>query len=79
MRNSSRIYIFVQFLNIVIRFDIYICTNICMFAIITNNILLHNMSETYQLILIEFIWNGIMGDLVDGLADMAFAPLSVSK
>lgn len=24
-------------------------------------------------------WNGIMGDLVSGSADMSFAPLSVSK
>lgn len=24
-------------------------------------------------------WNGIIGDLTGGLADMSFAPLSVSK
>jgi hypothetical protein len=27
----------------------------------------------------NFVWNGIVGDLVSGSADMSFAPLSVSK
>lgn len=27
----------------------------------------------------NFVWNGIVGDLVSGTADMSFAPLSVSK
>lgn len=35
--------------------------------------------KTISVVADEDQWNGIIGDLVSGTADMSFAPLSVSK